>query len=78
MDMIDRQDRGIDGTARAFSRVLHRGEVEAIVLGTTENRLEIIAPLDDVLGHSKDIVTGGRGHGRFLCVRLALLPHGPY
>jgi len=67
MDMIGHQDISMDGTARAFSRVLHRGEVEAIVFVTKENRLAIMTPLDDVLGNIKKIVPGVPRYDGFLC-----------
>ena len=40
----------------------HRGEVKAIVVVTKENRLAIMAPLDDVLGNIEKIVPGEPRH----------------
>jgi hypothetical protein len=54
MDMIGHQDIGMDGAAITFGSVVNGGEVQAIVLVSEENRLAIIAPLDDVVGDIKE------------------------
>ena len=73
MDMIGHQDIGMGGAARALSRVLHRGEVQALVRVTKENRLAIMAPWEDVVGNITEGGTGMPGHTRLLGLWLTLL-----
>jgi hypothetical protein len=65
MDMIGQQDIGRDSAAITCGSVVHSGEGQAIVLVSEENRLAIIAPLDDVVGDIKEGVSGMPGYSRF-------------
>lgn len=64
MDLVGHQHIGVEAAAMTFLRLGQAGEEKPIVGVGEEDRLAVIAALDDMVGKRWDGAAGAAGHDR--------------